>query len=109
MIHVFCQLNNATMKTNYSIRRLEPILKEAAQSRLKHFFETDATNGFWAIKMYQSYAYKFGFSAYSGHYCYLRIGQGVTGGPKVIYQCFNSDPGGGCTVRLAAQRRVLIK
>ena len=81
MVHVFCQLNDATIKANYPMRRLEPILKGAAQPALKHFFQADAANGFWAIKVYRPHAYKLGFAAYNGHYCYLRMGQGITGGP----------------------------
>ena len=32
MVHVFCKLNDVTIKANHSMRRLESILKGAAQS-----------------------------------------------------------------------------
>lgn len=34
MMHAFCDLNDATIKANYSVRSLEPILKEVACSQI---------------------------------------------------------------------------
>ena len=82
MIHVFCQLNDVTIKSNYSMRRIEPILREATQDWLKHFFQVDVANEFWVIKTYRSHVYKLGFSAYNDHYCYLRMSQGITDGSR---------------------------
>ena len=78
MIHVFCQLNNTTIKSNYLMRRIEFILKNATQKWLKYFFQVDAANEFWAIKIYRSHVYKLDFSVYNDHYCYLRMRQEIT-------------------------------
>ena len=77
MIHVFCQLNDVTIKSNYSMRRIELILRKAAQDWLKHFFQANVANEFWAIKIYRSHVYKLDFSAYNDHYCYLRMSQEI--------------------------------
>jgi len=46
MVHTYCQLNDATIKTNYPIKRMEPILEELARPSRRYFFSNDAAYGF---------------------------------------------------------------
>ena len=63
------------------MKRLEPLLREVSQSGMTCFFTADAANRYWAVPLHLPHAYKTAFYAYDGQYCYLRMGQGLTGGP----------------------------
>ena len=51
MVHAFIGLNNITVKSNYLIRRIKPILKDMAQPWVKYNFYADAVNGYWAVEV----------------------------------------------------------
>ena len=89
MIHVFCKLNDATIKTNHFMKRLEFILKNVAQSWIKHLFFANAVNEFWTISIYRSYVYKLIFSEYNDHYCYLRMRQRITENSETYFKFKN--------------------
>ena len=86
MVHAFMQLNRATIKANYPMRRIEPILRKISSPSLSHFFKTDASNGYWAVGVFPPHAYRLAFSSCMGQMCYLRMGQGCTGGPGTYTQ-----------------------
>ena len=81
MVHVFCPINDATIKSNYTMKRIEPVLQQVSQEHVKVKFQVDASNGYWAIKLHPAHAYKSAFSSAFGQFAYLRMGQGLTGGP----------------------------
>ena len=81
MVHAFTGVNDVTVKSNYPMRRIEPILKDMAQPWVKYNFRTDAANGYWAVGVWPAHCYKLAFSSSEGQMCYLRMGQGCTGGP----------------------------
>lgn len=81
MVHVFCGLNEVTVKSNYPMKRIEPVLRAIAQPWVRVLFKCDGLNGYWAIPMFLPHAYKLGISTALGQFCYLVMGQGCTGGP----------------------------
>lgn len=89
MVHNFIPINRATIRSNYPMKRIEPVLNKMSQTWLKCFFETDASNGYWAIPLWESHAYKTAFSTCKGQYCYGRMGQGLTGGPATYTRLKN--------------------
>ena len=85
-VHQFCALNDATIKSNYPMRRVEPILNNLMQPRFKLYWWADASKGFFAVPMFPPHAYKTGFSCYLGQFCYLRMAQGLCGAPHTFAQ-----------------------
>ncbi|KAJ5559676.1 hypothetical protein N7513_002075 [Penicillium frequentans] len=63
------------------MRRIEHLFNLVGQSRWKAFFKADAANGYWAVPLAEKHAYKTAFTTSLGQYCYLRMGQGLTGAP----------------------------
>jgi hypothetical protein len=86
MVHVYCPINDATIKTNYPMKRTEPIINAMALSRFKCYWWADGANGYWAIPMYRPHAFKTAFSSVLGQFAYLRMGQGLTGAPHTYAQ-----------------------
>jgi hypothetical protein len=80
-VHQYMALNDATVKMNYPMKRIEPILNMVAQTKWKWFFKADAANGYWAVPLALEHAYKTAFPSLLGQFCYLRMGQGLTGAP----------------------------
>ena len=68
------------------MKRIEPILRKIAAPWLNYFFKTDASNGYWAVGVFPAHAYRLAFSSAMGQICYLRMGQGCTGGPGTYTQ-----------------------
>ena len=81
MVHTYCQLNDATIKTNYPMKRMEPILDELANPQYRYFFSADAAYGFYAVPIYPPHAYKTAFNTILGQFYYLRMPMGLTGAP----------------------------
>lgn len=81
MVHVFCPLNKATIKSNYPMRRIEPIIQSLMQWRWTVFWQADATVGYWGIRLAPQHAYKTAFNTPIGQFCYLRMGMGLSGAP----------------------------
>ena len=63
------------------MKKSEPILKAIARLTIQIIFQCEAANGYWAILLHESHQYKTAFRTCIGHYCYRRMGQGLTGGP----------------------------
>ena len=74
MVHIYCPINDATIKTNYPMKRTEPIINALSMSRFKFYWWADGANGYWAILMYRPHAYKTAFSSILGQFAYLRMG-----------------------------------
>jgi hypothetical protein len=49
MVHVYCGLNSATVKTNYPTARIETVLDTIMIAQNRVYFSSDASNGYWAI------------------------------------------------------------
>lgn len=79
MVHACIPINAATIKSQYPMRRLEPMLREVSRDGMKYFFTADAANGY-LVPLYVGHAFKTAFYAHDGQYCYLKIGQRLTGG-----------------------------
>jgi len=86
MAHIYCLINDATIKTNYPMKRSQPIINAMSMSRFKLYWWADGANGYWAIPMYWPHAYKTAFSSILGQFAYLRMGQGLTGAPHTYAQ-----------------------
>ena len=83
MVNIFCPINAATIKSNYPMKRIEPIVNLLSQEKFKKGpkFQADATNGYYAIPLWEEHAYKTAFSCNLGQFCYNVMGQGLTGAP----------------------------
>ena len=81
MVHTYCQLNDATIKTNYPMKRMEPILGDLANPQHRYYFSVDAAHGFYAVPIYPPHAYKTAFNTILGQFYYLRMPMGLTGAP----------------------------
>ena len=81
MVHVFCPINEATMVSSYPMKRIEPVINNLMQARFSIYFQADAANGFWAVRMNPAHAYRTAFATYNGQWQYLRMGQGLAGAP----------------------------
>ena len=86
MVHAFVPVNKVTIKANYPMKRIEPVLQKVSQPRLRYMFKADGSNGYWAIGIFNPHAFKLAFSSVLGQLCYLRMGQGCTGGPGTYTQ-----------------------
>ena len=94
MVTIFCPINAATIKSNYPMKRVEPIVNLLSQEKYKKGpkFQADATNGYYAIPLWPDHTYKTAFSCNLGQFCYNVMGQGLTGAPhtytsaKTIFQ-----------------------
>jgi len=87
MVHIYCLINNATIKTNYPMKRTEPIINAMSMARFKLYWGADEVNEYWVIPMYHSHAYKTAFSSILGQFAYyLRMRQGLTGAPDTYTQ-----------------------
>jgi len=82
MVHVFCPINSVTMLSGYPTKRIEPVLNNLMQAKFSSYFQADAANGFWAVSMHPSHAYRTAFSTHEGQWQYLRMGQGLAGAPQ---------------------------
>ena len=46
MVQMFCPINDATIKTNYPMRRIKPILMNIAAPYITCMFQTDAKTNY---------------------------------------------------------------
>ena len=67
MVHVFCPINAVTMVSSYPMKRMEPVINNLMQARYSIYFEADAANRFWAVKMNPAHAYRTAISK-SSHF-----------------------------------------
>ena len=52
ILHTYCSLNNATIKMNYLMKRIEPLLEELAKPERRFYFTADAAHGFYAVPIH---------------------------------------------------------
>ena len=83
MVHTYCQLNDVTIKTNYPMKRMEPILDDLGYPDHRYFFSFDAAHGFYAVPIYPLHTYKTAFNTVLGQFYYLRMPMGLTGAPAI--------------------------
>jgi len=81
MVDVFCPINPVTMTSSYPMRGMEPVINNLMQALYSIYFQCDTMNGFWSVKMNPAHAYRTSFSTHDGQWQYLRMGQGLAGGP----------------------------
>lgn len=81
MVHTYCALNKATIKSNYPMKRMEPIINGLSKNTRRYFFSGDAANGYYAVPLLAEHAYKTAFNTVMGQCCYLRMGMGLSGSP----------------------------
>jgi hypothetical protein len=81
LTHTFGPINDATIKSNYPMRRVEPILNNLMQPRFWMFWWAAASNGYWAVPVWPPHVFKTAFSCALGQCAYKRMGQGSTGAP----------------------------
>lgn len=83
MVNIFCPINSATIKSNYPMKRIEPVVNLLSQEKYKRGpkFQADATNEYYAIPLWPEHAYKTAFSCSLGQFCYNVMGQGLSGAP----------------------------
>lgn len=82
MVHVYIPINAETILNSYLMKRIEPILNSLMMPGLKVYFQADAANGYWAVPLEPSHAYKTAFGMHMGQFHYLRMGQGLAGAPQ---------------------------
>ena len=80
MVHVYCQLNKQTAKTNYPTPRIETVLDTIVIATNTVFFGADAAHSYWGILTHPNDVHKTAFVVPEGQFAYLRMGQGLTGG-----------------------------
>ena len=78
MVHTYCPLNNVTMKTEYPIKQIEPILDDLSRPGRRYFFSKDAVYRFYAVPIHPPHAYKTAFNSISGQFYYTRMPMGLT-------------------------------
>jgi hypothetical protein len=81
LMHTFCLINEATIKLNYMMRRVEPVLNNLMQPQFSMFWWIDAANRYWAEPVWPTHVFKTAFSCALGQFAYKRMGQGLTGAP----------------------------
>ena len=89
MVHAFCPINDVTIKSNYPMKRIEPILNSLSSLKFKIFWFADGANGYWAVPMWKPHAFKTAFSTVLGQFAYVRMGQGLSGAPHTYAQLKN--------------------
>jgi len=82
MVHVFCPINSVTMLSEYPTKRIEPVVNNLMQAKFSSYFQADAANGFWAVRIHPPHAYCTAFSTYEGQWQDLRMGQWLAGSPQ---------------------------
>ena len=81
MVHTYCALNRATIKSNYPMKRMEPIINGLAKDSRRYYFSGDAANGYYPVPLLPKHTYKTAFNSVLGQCCYLRMGMGLLGAP----------------------------
>lgn len=66
MVYNFMLINAATIKMNYPLQRIEPVIANLSKKRWKVFFKVDMANGYWAVPLAIKYLFKTGFNSILG-------------------------------------------
>lgn len=61
MVHNFIPINNYTIKSFYSMHRLEKVLNIIIKPGYDVYFIADASNGYWVVPIKESDCNKIGF------------------------------------------------
>ena len=80
MVPNYIPLNSVTEKSRYPCPRIEQIVHTICNKNKRWLFTTDAANSYQAIPVRSGDEYKIGFVTPYGTYCYMVMGQGLTGG-----------------------------
>ena len=86
VVHNFIPIHKYTIKSAYPMHHLEEVVDMLIKPKYTTFFTSDASNGYWAIPMKSSDCNKTGFITPNGQWVYLRMGQGLKGGPHTYAQ-----------------------
>lgn len=81
MVHVKCPLIRATIKSNYPMKRIEPMIHCLMQWKYNMYWAADATVGYWGSLLAEELAYKTAFNTPFGQFYYLRMGMVLSGAP----------------------------
>ena len=81
VVHHYIPLNSQTIKPQCLMYRIEEVIDTIIRPKHHCYFITDASNGYWAVRMKPRDEYKTGFVTPHGQYAYLQIGQGLIGAP----------------------------
>lgn len=91
MVNIFCPINNATIKSNYPMKQMEPIVALLSQHKYQKGpkFQADAANRYYAVPLWGPHRYKTAFSCSMGQFCYNVMGQGLSGAPHIYSRLKN--------------------
>jgi hypothetical protein len=64
MVHNYMPINAATIKMNYPLRRIEPVIANLSKHQWKVFFKVDAANGYRAVTLAAEHSFKTGFTTF---------------------------------------------
>lgn len=79
VVHNFIPVNKFTIKPQYPMHRIDEVIDTIIKPKIRVFFITDASNGYWAVPIKQGDEYKARFITPHGQYIYWRIGQSLKG------------------------------
>ena len=79
IVHNFKPVNKVTIKPAYPMHGMDEVLETIIRPQHDAFFASDASNGYWAVPMYEPDCYKAGVLTPHGQYIYRRMAQGLKG------------------------------
>ena len=86
MVHNYIPLNSQTIKPQYLMHRIEEIIDTIIRLKHRCYFITNASNGYWAVRMKPGNEYKTGFVTPHSQYAYLWMGQRLIGASHIYSQ-----------------------
>ncbi len=86
VVYNYIPLNSQTIKPQYPMHHIEEVIDTIIRPKHRCYFITDASNGYWAVRMKPGDEYKTGFVTPHGQYAYLRMSQGLIGAPHIYSQ-----------------------
>lgn len=82
MVHDCRPVNEATVDSAAPCHDIDQNLAVMGTGRPRVYFQTDASNGFWAIRIYPPHQDRAGVVTPGGLYQYVRLAQGLKGWPQ---------------------------
>ncbi len=89
VVHNYIPLDNQTITPQYPMHRIEEVIDTIIRLKYRCYFITDASKGYWPVRMKPGDEYKTGFVTLHGQYTYLGMGQGLVGAPNTYSQFSN--------------------